>query len=65
VLEALGIERPPRSTERHPLLELLPATADELARATGLAPSELAATLAELELSGLAAEGDGTYRALA
>jgi DNA processing protein len=65
VLEALGIEPSPRNTERHPLLDLLPATADELARATGLAPSELAAALAELELSGLAAEGDGTYRALA
>jgi DNA processing protein len=65
VLEALGIEPPPRDVVRHPLLELLPATADELARATGLAPGELAAALAELEVNGLAAEGDGTYRALA
>ena len=65
VLEALGIEPPPREVVRHPLLELLPATADELARATGLAPGELAAALAELEVNGLAAEGDGTYRALA
>jgi len=65
VFEALGIEPPRREKARHPLLELLPATADELARATGLAPGELAAALADLELNGLAAEGDGTYRALA
>jgi DNA processing protein len=65
VLETLGIERPRRVPARHPLLRLLPATADELARATGLPPGELAAALAELEMNGLAAEGDGTYRALA
>ena len=65
VLEALGIEPPERDAATHPLLELMPATADELARATGLAPGELAAALAELEVNGLAAEGDGTYRALA
>ena len=65
VLEALGIESQPRPAATDPLLQLLPATADELVRATGLAPGEIAAALAELELSGLAAEGDGTYRALA
>jgi DNA processing protein len=65
VLEAFGIEPPRREAPGHPLLELLPATADELARETGLAPGELAAALAELELNGLATEGDGTYRALA
>jgi DNA processing protein len=65
VLEALGIEAEPQSKESHPLLQHLPATADELVRATGLAPAEIAVALAELELSGLAAEGDGTYRALA
>jgi DNA processing protein len=65
VLEALGLEPPAREPPSHPVLELLPATADELVRATGLSPGEVAATLAELEMSGLAAAGDGTYRALA
>jgi DNA processing protein len=65
VLEALGIESQPRPAATDPLLQLLPATADELVRATGLAPGEVAAALTELEVSGLAAEGEGTYRALA
>jgi DNA processing protein len=65
VLEALGIEAEPRPALDHPFLELLPATADELVRATGRTPGEVAATLAELEVGGLAAEGDGIYRALA
>jgi predicted Rossmann fold nucleotide-binding protein DprA/Smf involved in DNA uptake len=47
------------------LLKLLPSTADELTRAAGLTPGELAAALAELEIAGLVAEGDGIYRALA
>src|SRR2546421_111139 len=38
------------------------ASADELARATGLEPGLLAAALAELELAGLATEADGRYR---
>jgi DNA processing protein len=66
VLESLGIQRaPPTPAASHPLLELLPSTADELARAVGLTPGELAAALAELEIAGLVAEGDGVYRALA
>jgi DNA processing protein len=65
VLEALGVEPPQREAATHPLLELLPATADELVRSTGLTPGAVAATLTELEVSGLAAEGDGIYRALA
>ena len=65
VLEALGMEAEPKPPKSHPLLDLLPATADELVRATGRTPAEIAVDLAELELSGLAAEGDGTYRALA
>jgi DNA processing protein len=62
VLDSLGLEgaAPLRSNE--PLLELLPSTADELVRTSGLAPAEIAATLAELELAGLVAEGDGLYR---
>jgi DNA processing protein len=65
VLESLGIEAAARPAATHPFLELLPATADEVARATGLSAGEVAAALAELELSGLAAEGDGLFRALA
>ena len=65
MLEALGVERQEREAATHPFLEFLPATADELVRATGLTPAEVAATLAELEVSGLAGEGDGIYRALA
>lgn len=38
------------------------ASADELARATGLEPGPLAAALAELELAGLISEADGGYR---
>jgi DNA processing protein len=66
VLEALGIEPEPQPTasHRHPLLDLLPATADELVRTTGRTPAEMAAELAELELKGLVSEGEGTYRAL-
>jgi DNA processing protein len=40
------------------------ASADELARKTGLGPGPLAAALAELELAGLAAEADGRYMAV-
>jgi DNA processing protein len=65
VLDTLGIDSEPPARASHPFLEFLPATADELVRATGLTPADVAATLAELELSGLAVEGDGTYRALA
>jgi DNA processing protein len=66
VLESLGIEsRPGRSAGDHALLDLMPATADELVRRTGLAVREVTAALAELEVAGLAAEGDGIYRRLA
>jgi DNA processing protein len=65
VLEALGIAEPVADhATADPLLELMPATADELARATGLPSGQIAAALAELELAGSAAEGDGIYRAL-
>jgi predicted Rossmann fold nucleotide-binding protein DprA/Smf involved in DNA uptake len=39
------------------------ASADQLARRTGLTPAELAAALSELELAGLATTVDGVYRA--
>src|SRR5438874_4147722 len=51
VLAVFGLEPQTRPHANHPFLELLPASADELARATGLTPGEVAATLAELELA--------------
>jgi DNA processing protein len=66
VLESLGVALPnPEPTVVHPLLDLLPASVDELVRATGLQPGEVGAALAELELAGAAVEGDGIYRAAA
>jgi DNA processing protein len=66
VLESLGIQPPPERTRPDsPILDLLPATADELVRMTGLAVGEVIAALAELDIAGLAAEGDGIYRRLA
>jgi DNA processing protein len=66
VLESLGIQSvPERAAPDNPILDLLPATADELVRKTGLAVGEVIAALAELEVAGLAAEGDGIYRRLA
>jgi DNA processing protein len=66
VLESLGIQAPPaRAALDNPILDLLPATADELVRKTGLAVGEVIAALAELDIAGLAAEGDGIYRRLA
>jgi DNA processing protein len=73
VFEALGIEPEPAAAVElsEPAAALLaaldagPAGADELVRATGLPPGAAAAALAELELAGLAAEGDGVYRGVA
>lgn len=69
VLESVGLERPgparPEIGERAAaMLQHLPAAVDELVRASGLTAAEVAAALAELELAGVAAEGDGLYRAL-
>jgi DNA processing protein len=69
VLESVGLERPgparPEIGERAAaMLQHLPAAVDELVRATGLTAAEVAIALAELELAGVAAEGDGLYRAL-
>jgi DNA processing protein len=71
VLEAYGIElsvEPPESFGglAGTLLECLgdnPASIDELARSSGLAPGDVAAALIELELAGRVSEGDGVYRA--
>jgi predicted Rossmann fold nucleotide-binding protein DprA/Smf involved in DNA uptake len=66
VLELFGLDLDTPASpdgEAALLLERLPATADELARATGLEAGSLAAALAELELAGLVVEAEGTYRA--
>jgi DNA processing protein len=47
------------------VLAALPAAADDLVRATGLDARAVAVALAELELAGLACEGDGVFRASA
>ena len=64
VLEALGIDLPEPDVDgsSHPLLELLPASVDELVRASGLPAGEVAAALAGLEVAGLAVEGEGVFR---
>ena len=71
VLEVFGLAAsqrraaPPLGADAASLVERLTegaASADELARATGLAPGPLAAALTELELAGLATEADGRYR---
>jgi DNA processing protein len=62
VLASFGIELEPAQAETSPLLELLPASADELVRKTGLAAGEVARALVELELEGRVAVCDGVYR---
>ncbi len=68
VLELFGLSGPAPdavavSDDAAALLAALPGTADELARTTGLAAAAVAVALAELELAGLAGEGEGVYRA--
>jgi DNA processing protein len=71
VLERFGLERGPASPvpdlepEARRVYELLkdgPASADELARASGLPAGPLAAALSELELAGAATQAEGAYR---
>jgi DNA processing protein len=62
VLASFGIEPEPVTGERSPLLELLPASADELVRKTGLGADEVARTLVELELEGQVEASAGVYR---
>jgi len=62
VLINYGIEPTDEPTVDSPLLELLPATADELARRTSLPAEEVARALVELELAGAVHCTDGVYR---
>ena len=62
VLTGYGIEPADEPTVDSPLLELLPATADELARRTSLPAEEVARALVELELAGAVHCTDGVYR---
>ena len=70
VLESFGIDPAARtpaavSAAAAKVLEQLAtaaASADELARASGLSAGEVAAALSELELAGLAAQESGAYR---
>jgi DNA processing protein len=71
VLEALGVEPAPPiessklSSTAATVVACLadrPATADELIRATGFGPGDVAAALVELELAGAAVADGGVYR---
>jgi predicted Rossmann fold nucleotide-binding protein DprA/Smf involved in DNA uptake len=70
VLAVLGVEAVPTvPVAIEPRLEAVvaavadsPVAADEVVRATGLPPSVVAASLAELELAGIVAHADGLYR---
>jgi DNA processing protein len=62
VLASFGLEPETAQSETSPLLELLPASADELVRKTGLGAGEVARALVELELEGRVAVSDGVYR---
>ena len=67
VLELFGLvaenrTAPPVGGVAAAVLAALPAAADDLVRATGLDAQTVAVALAELELTGLACEGDGVYR---
>jgi DNA processing protein len=64
VLASFGIEPERVESERSPLLELLPAGADELVRRTGLGADEIARALVELEIEGQVAVREGIYRSL-
>ena len=64
VLASFDIEPEPGETERSPLLELLPASADELVRRTSLGADEIARALVELEIEGRVAVHDGVYRSM-
>ncbi len=61
-LECFGLAPAEPRVASSGLLDLLPATADELVRRTGRAASEVARELVELELAGAVSAHDGLYR---
>ncbi len=61
VLASFGLDEPAPPAQGG-LLDLLPATADELVRSTGLSAADVARALVELELAGAASAYDGVYR---
>jgi DNA processing protein len=63
VLLDFGIEEAAPAA-RDALLDLLPATADELVRRTGRPAAEIARALVELELAGSVSAQEGTYRVM-
>ena len=67
VLELFGLMQEARaapkvSEQAAKVLAALPAGADDVARVSGLEAQTVAVALAELELAGLAPEGDGLFR---
>jgi DNA processing protein len=64
VLASFGIEAEAVQAQSSPLLDLLPATADELVRRTGLGADEIAGALVELELAGRVSTAEGVYRSV-
>jgi DNA processing protein len=64
VLTSYGIEPVEEPRADSPLLELLPATADEIARRASLPAEEVARALVELELAGSVHCADGVYRVM-
>jgi DNA processing protein len=63
ILSCFGIEPETAARIDSPLLDLLPASADEIVRRTGRTASDVARELVELELGGAAVVHDGIYRA--
>jgi DNA processing protein len=63
LLSSLGLESATIIGVDSALLDLLPASADELVRRTGRTAADVARELVELELAGAAAAYDGVYRA--
>ena len=61
VLASFGLDEPARPVDGG-LLDLLPATADELVRRTGMTAAGVARALVELELAGAAVAHEGVYR---
>lgn len=62
VLECFGLVSASAEEVASGLLDLLPATADELVRRTGRPAAEVARALVDLELAGAVAAHEGVYR---